>query len=130
MKADKEKKQDEIATNLPARAHAKVAPLMRFNETDSAFELRLNLPGVEQKALQVQIENNKLMIDAARADPAHADLKCVRQEFPVVDYQAAYELPDDVDTSAIGAKLANGILTITLAKRKAPEPKRIAVSVA
>jgi HSP20 family protein len=130
MKAENDKKPSEIAKKSPACAHAKVAPLMRFNETDNAFELRLNLPGVEQKGLQVQVEDNKLMIDAARADPDHADLKCVRQEFPVVDYQAAYELPDDVDASAIGAKLANGILTITLAKRKAPEPKRITVSVA
>ncbi len=129
MKADKEKKE-ELATADRISQHAKVAPLMRFNETDSAFEMRLSLPGVEQKGLQVEVENNTLVIEAKRNDPEHAEMKCIRQEFPVVDYQAAYELPDDVDTSAINAKLSNGILTVTLKKREAAKPRRISVSVA
>jgi HSP20 family protein len=129
MKTDKEKKE-EVAVRHEKAPHAKVAPLMRFTDTEEAFEMRLNLPGVEQKGLQVQVADNTLMIEARREDPAHGDLKCVRQEFPVVDYQAAYELPDDVDASAISAKLANGILTVALKKREAAKPRRIAVSVA
>ncbi|NLF85998.1 MAG: Hsp20/alpha crystallin family protein, partial [Lentisphaerae bacterium] len=80
--------------------------------------------------LQVQIADHTLAIEARREESAREGLTCVRQEFPVVDYRAAYELPEDVDASAISAKLANGILTVTLKKREAAKPRRIAVNVA
>ena len=130
MKANLEKAKDEVAVRRGRAEHAKVAPLMRFTETEDAFEMRLSLPGVEQKGLSVQVDNRTLTITAQREDSPHADLKCVRQEFPVVDYQAAYELPEDVDPAAIGAKLANGVLTVSLKKREAAKPRKIAISVA
>lgn len=129
MKKELEKKE-EVTVQRGQASHATIAPLMRFNETGEAFELRLNLPGVEQKNLQVQIADHVLVIEARREETARDGMTCVRQEFPVVDYRAAYELPDDVDASAIGAKLANGILTVTLKKRESAKPRRIAVSVA
>jgi HSP20 family protein len=129
MKKELEK-QEDVAVKREQISHARVAPLMRFSDTEEAFELRFNLPGVEQKNLQVQVADNALVIEARREESARDGMTCVRQEFPVVDYQAAYELPDDVDASAIGAKLANGILTVTLKKREAAKPRRIAVSVA
>lgn len=113
------------AGTLPA--HAKVAPLMRFNETDTAFELRLSLPGVKQDGVKVQIERNTLMVEAHRDTPDRRDMKCIRQEIPMVDYCAAYEVPEDVDTASVGARLANGILEITLKKQEAAKPRQIEI---
>ena len=128
MKKEQDK-TPEVVAKTARTERTKVAPLMRFSEDEHAFVLRLNLPGVEQTGLQVQTENNTLTIEARREESAHAELKCVRQEFPIVDYRAAYELPDDVDPTAINAKLAHGVLTVTLKKREAAKPQRIAVSV-
>ena len=130
MKKDIEKKEEVAVTRGQQMPRATVAPLMRFRDTEDGFELRLNLPGVEQKDLQVQIADHTLVIEARREESFREGLTCVRQEFPVVDYRAAYELPEDVDVSAISAKLANGILTVTLKKREAAKPRRIAVNVA
>lgn len=130
MKKDIEKREEVAVTKGDLVARPTVAPLMRFRDTDDGFELRLNLPGIEQKNLQVQTANHTLVIEARREEPAREGLQCVRQEFPVVDYRAAYELPEDVDPAAIGARLVNGILTVTLKKREAAKPRRIAVSVA
>lgn len=130
MKKDVEKREEVAVTRGEQVARPTVAPLMRFRDTEDGFELRLNLPGVEQKNLQVQIVDHTLSIEARREEPVCEGLQCVRQEFPMVDYRAAYELPEDVDPAAIGAKLANGILTVMLKKREAAKPRRIAVSVA
>ena len=130
MKKDVEKREEVAVTRGEQASRPTVAPLMRFRDTEDGFELRLNLPGVEQKNLQVQIADRTLVIEARREESFREGLTCVRQEFPVVDYRAAYELPEDVDVSAISAKLANGILTVTLKKRETAKPRRIAVSVA
>ena len=47
----------------------------------------------------------------------------------MVNYRAAYALPDDVDPEAVSAKLTNGILTVTLKKREAAKPRSIKVSI-
>ncbi len=130
MKKDVEKREEVAVTRGEQASRPTVAPLMRFRDTEDGFELRLNLPGVEQKNLQVQIADRTLVIEARREEPSRDGLQCVRQEFPMVDYRAAYELPEDVDPAAIGARLVNGILTVTLKKRETAKPRRIAVSVA
>lgn len=130
MKKDIDKKKEEVAvTRAEQVARATVAPLMRFRETEDAYELRLNLPGIEKKNLQVQVEEQTLAIEAHREETPREGLTCIRQEFPVVNYRAAYALPDDVDPEAVSAKLTNGILAVTLKKREAAKPRSIKVSI-
>ena len=129
MKKDVDKKKDEVAvTRAEQVARATVAPLLRFRETEDGFELRLNLPGIDKKNLQVQVADQTLSIEAHREETPREGT-CIRQEFPVVNYRAAYALPDDVDPDAVSAKLTNGILTVTLKKREAAKPRSIKVSI-
>ena len=74
-------------------------------QDDKAWTITLDLPGVTREELSIEIEGTVVRIETL------ADAK--RQ------FKAAYELPQDIDTDASGAKLENGVLTLTLAK-KAP----------
>jgi HSP20 family protein len=75
------------------------------NEDEKAWTVTLDLPGVAKEDLSITIEGTVARIET------RAQAK--RQ------FKAAYELPQDIDAEASAAKLENGVLTLTLAK-KAP----------
>jgi HSP20 family protein len=72
-------------------------------QDDKAWAVSLDMPGVARDDLSITIEGNIVRIETK------AEAK--RQ------FKAAYELPQDIDASASGAKLENGVLTLTLAKQ-------------
>jgi HSP20 family protein len=72
-------------------------------QDDKAWTVTLDLPGVAREDLSINIEGAIVRIETK------AEAK--RQ------FKAAYELPQDIDAPASGAKLENGVLTLTLAKQ-------------
>ena len=77
-------------------------------EDEKAWTLSLDLPGVTREDLAISIEGTIVSIETKA--------EARRQ------YKTAYELPEEIDAEATGAKLENGVLTLTLAK-KAPVSK-------
>lgn len=74
-------------------------------QDDKAWTVTLDMPGIAREDLSINIEGSIVRIET------RAEAK--RQ------FKAAYELPQDIDAGASGAKLENGVLALTLAK-KAP----------
>jgi HSP20 family protein len=71
---------------------------------DAGWTLSLDVPGVSREQLTIGIEGPVVRIETL-ADAPRA-------------YKQAYELPQDIDTTASTAKLENGVLTLTLAKKQ------------
>lgn len=78
-------------------------PGVNVQQDDKAWTVTLDLPGVTREELSIATEGNVVRIETK------AEAK--RQ------YKAAYELPQEIDVAASGAKLDNGVLTLTLAKQ-------------
>ena len=78
-------------------------PGVNVQQDDKAWTVTLDLPGVTREELSIATEGNVVRIETK------AEAK--RQ------YKAAYELPQEIDVAASGAKLENGVLTLTLAKQ-------------
>jgi HSP20 family protein len=76
---------------------------IKVEQDDKAWTVTFDLPGVAREELSINIEGAIVRIETK------AEAK--RQ------FKAAYELPQDIDTDASGAKLENGVLTLTLAKK-------------
>ncbi|NPC56852.1 Hsp20 family protein [Caenimonas soli] len=72
-------------------------------QDEKAWTVTLDLPGVAKEELAINIEGSIVRIETQK------DAK--RQ------FKAAYELPQDIDAEASAAKLENGVLTLTLAKK-------------
>ena len=72
-------------------------------QDDKAWTVTLDVPGIAREELSIAIEGTIVRIDTK------AEAK--RQ------FKAAYELPQDIDADASGAKLENGVLTLTLVKK-------------
>ncbi len=73
-----------------------------LKEDDKAWTVSLDLPGVAREDLKIQVEGAIVRIET-RPEAARA-------------YEAAYELPQEIDVEATQARLENGVLTLTLAK--------------
>ena len=76
---------------------------VNVQQDDKAWTVTLDLPGVTREELSIATEGNVVRIETK------AEAK--RQ------YKAAYELPQEIDVAASGAKLEHGVLTLTLAKQ-------------
>lgn len=124
---DKDKIVETEKAEQVAKHELKVSPMARITESDVGYEIRLDMPGAIEKTVEIGIDDGVLSIDAVREeDPVEGHL--IREEFPMADYHADYEIPDRVDVEAIKAKLANGVLTITLPKRAEARSRKILLS--
>lgn len=80
------------------------APGFQVEQDDKAWTVTLDVPGVSKEDLAITIEGAIVRIETRK--------EAKRQ------VKAAYELPQDIDAAASGAKLENGVLTLTLAKQQ------------
>jgi len=101
-------------------------PAVNIQEQETTFELELAVPGLEKKDLEITVEEDTLIIASQKRVAQEVDGKYTRKEFGYHSFRRAFALPDSVDPSKISANSSNGVLQITLPKRKEalPQPKR------
>jgi HSP20 family protein len=87
------------------------------------------MPGLKSDSLEVKIENEALVIDAERTQPAWAnDAQVHRAERQYDPIHRHFKLPGDVGHDAIKAAYQDGVLEVTIMKR--PETKAVRIAVA
>ncbi|MBM4442073.1 MAG: Hsp20/alpha crystallin family protein [Candidatus Rokubacteria bacterium] len=117
-------------TSAPSRrdgtegAPRTVAPPVDIYETDDAFVLLADMPGVAPAGLDVVAERDELIIsgqvEALGADPDY-------QEFELAGYRRAFTLTEDLDTERITAALKDGVLRVEIPKSPRVQPRKIPV---
>ncbi len=105
-------------SNTNSNDMAWATPSADIFEGEHAFLLALDLPGVKKDALNVAIEDGALSVQATRGENGSA-----------LRYRRVFRLGPTVDTSALEAKLDQGVLTIQIPKAK-KQTVTIPVSVA
>jgi HSP20 family protein len=119
---------DQLRSGLghPARvAAASYTPRIDFTETDTEMRVAAELPGLEEKDIEVSLEEGVLTIRGERADEEQsADAKGVRHVFETYrgKFQRSLRLPSEVEADAVKAVYRNGILTVTLPKLPEAQP--------
>jgi len=101
-------------------------PRIDLVETDEAYLLKADLPGVRPDGVSLHCKEGELVLHARR-EPRHQGKRLVGWEFAPGDYFRAFTLGEQVDCEAINADLKNGVLTIRLPKTEAVKPRKIAV---
>jgi HSP20 family protein len=97
-------------------------------ETEDAFLLVGDLPGVRKEGLEVRLAENELVIKGrARQDLGSPETVYVR-EIPGADYQRSFTLSDAVDPAKISAEMKDGILKIRLPKAEHVKPREIEIT--
>ena len=98
-------------------------------ESENAYRLRAELPGVRKDDIQVTIDGDTVAIAAeARSDRAAADSERVlRAERQFGKLYRAFTLEQQVDEASASARYADGVLDLTLPKKAAVQAKRITI---
>lgn len=107
-----------------ARAAAPVfaTPRMDVRETDEAYEFQVEMPGLEEKDIEVSIEEGVLTLSGKRAEEKDEESEGVRHvETYRGSFHRAVKLPAGIDENAVTAGYKNGILTVKVPK--VPEAK-------
>jgi HSP20 family protein len=96
-------------------------------ETEEALTLVMEIPGVEKKDLDVQLENDVLRVEGRIDFSKYEGLEPVYAEYNVGHFVRSFTLSNKVDQEGIRAELAEGLLTLTLQKAKSAAQRRIEV---
>lgn len=106
-----------------------ILPPVDIYETDDAFVLKCEMPGVEKDNVEILLNNNELNIRGKIADVAEDLGTLSYSEYRLCNYERTFRVGDNINGTAINASLDNGVLTITLPKTEKVKPKKIEISV-
>jgi HSP20 family protein len=107
-----------------------LAPTVDIYETENELVLKVDLPGIDEKDLDVRVENNMLTIRGERKfEEKVKEDNYLRIERSYGSFSRSFSLPTTVNTEAINAQYTNGVLTVELAKRAESKPKQVKVNV-
>jgi HSP20 family protein len=116
---------DPFFTARPASAFA---PSFEVKETTDSFVLRADLPGVEEKDLDIAVHNGVLTVSGSRAAEERKEGESyVLYERQYGSFSRSFALPEMADGDRIEAGLTNGVLTLTIGKRAEAKPRKIAL---
>jgi len=109
---------------VPARYYV---PTTDIFETEDALTVVMEIPGVEKEAVQVDIENDVLRVEARIDYSKYEGLEPLYTEYNVGHFARSFTLSNKIDQQQISAQLEDGVLTLTLKKAKEALPRRIAI---
>jgi len=103
-------------------------PPVDLYETDDAFVLKAELPGLTTDEIQIEVHDRTLTLRGERKPEAGmTDAHYQQRERVYGSFQRVFALPTTVDAEKIQASFTNGVLVLRLPKHEIAKPKRIAV---
>ncbi|MEM8720279.1 MAG: Hsp20/alpha crystallin family protein [Cyanobacteria bacterium P01_G01_bin.39] len=104
-------------------------PAAEITEKDDAFHLKLEVPGIEAKDLDIQVMKDRIAIAGERKSETRSeDNGNVRSEFRYGKFQRVIPLPAHIQNDNVTADYKDGILNLTLPKSEAEKNKVVKVS--
>lgn len=111
-------------------AMADWAPSVDISETDAAYLVKAEIPGVKKEDVKVTIQDGMLTIQGERKqEKEEKGKKFHRIERCYGSFMRSFRVPDDADEGKVKAEFKDGMLNVTLTKSEKTKPKSINVSV-
>jgi HSP20 family protein len=105
-----------------------VRPAYAVQETPEAFRLTVQLHGVAKDGLEVTAEDSEIRVTGRRGRTQPDGWTVLHRETPNATYELALTHDNAIEAGAIAAELRDGVLQVTLPKREALKPRKIAVA--
>lgn len=106
------------------------SPSVDAVDKDDSYEIRVELPGVSEKDVEVSVENNTLTIKGEkRSEQEEKDKNYYFSERRYGSFQRSFRLPEDVSDDKIHANYKDGVLTLHLPKSEHREkaPRKVEI---
>jgi len=105
-------------------------PAVDIDEDAQKVLLKLEVPGIEEKDLDVRVENNTLTVKGERKfEKEEKEENFHRIERRYGSFYRAFTLPSTVDTEHVQASYEAGVLKLELKKKAEAQPKQIKINV-
>lgn len=109
-----------------SRAVTAFSPTFDVKETAESFVVRADLPGVEEKDIDVSIHNGVLTVTGSRQAEERKDGESYYlYERQYGSFSRSFSLPETADAEKIDARLRNGVLELSIGKRAEAKPRKI-----
>jgi HSP20 family protein len=120
----------------PAARMLNQLPAVDIRETENAYVLDMDLPGYDEKSIEVHVDGSSLTIASKQEDTRDAKKEeenqgtYVLRERRVHSFSRSFKLPENADPESVSAAFKNGILNLQIKKRAEAQKRTIQISVA
>jgi len=106
-------------------------PAIDVDEDNKGIYIKAEIPGIDEKNLEVNVENNILTIKGEKSEESRRgdDKRSLIMERRYGSFQRSIRLPEGIKSDQIKAEFKNGLLTLDIPKEKMEEPKKIRINV-
>lgn len=117
-----------VGTMLRSNANERFVPPLDVSESDAAYKVVLDLPGVNPENVKVEMHDGKLSVSGSRSSVSEESKENYhRVERTSGSFHRLVALPGEVDVEKIDASYEHGVLAITIPKIAKQQPKKIQI---
>jgi HSP20 family protein len=106
------------------------SPALDVSESEAAYTVRLDMPGVAKDAVKINIDGRRISIDAEqrKEDEKKDGERVIYRERTINRFSRSFTLPQEISQGDSSANLDHGVLTLKLAKRAASAASQLTVN--
>lgn len=123
-----QEKQELAGAEEKTQAGKYFAPYTDIHESADAIIVTMDMPGVDRKNVEVEVEKNILNVVGRIDFSNYEGLTPLYTEYNIGNYNRQFSVSNEIDTSKISASMVDGVLTVTLPKVKQAATRRIEVN--
>jgi HSP20 family molecular chaperone IbpA len=123
-------KTENVAATERIRNVKTFIPRVDIYENKESLFLMADMPGVDEKTVDIELEKNILTITGRAENGGIKDAAMMYSEYEIGDYERVFTLSDEIDRDRIVATVKNGVLRLELPKAEKVKPKKIAIQAA
>jgi HSP20 family protein len=124
---NKQEVQNQDKSREQTRPGRYFLPEVDIFESEEGLRLWADMPGVDEKDLEVTLQNGMLTIEGIVSLDMYRNLMPVYTEYNVGNYFRQFVVNEDIDAARIEARIRNGVLEVSLPKAETAKPQRIEV---
>lgn len=114
--------------SLPMTLSSTMAPALDIRETDDAYLVSVDVPGMDKDDVKIELDNNQLRVFGERREERYEGDKSARTERYFGWFERTVTLPSQVRDEQIEATMKNGVLHIAIPKVEVAQPKHISIN--
>jgi HSP20 family molecular chaperone IbpA len=123
-------KTENVSATERIRNVKTFVPRVDIYENKDSLYLLADMPGVDEKSVDIELEKNILKITGRVENGRIKDAAIMYSEYEIGDYERVFTLSDEIDRDKIVASVKNGVLRLELPKAEKVKPKKIAIKAA
>jgi HSP20 family protein len=106
------------------------SPALDVAETEGGYNVSVDLPGVSKQDVKIAIDGRRISVsaNAQREETKVAGERLIYRERAAASFARSFTLPEEIDQDASQARLDNGVLSLTLTKKRAAAARHLTVN--